>query len=158
MPVAENAKPSQRSCSVPKFDCWDSDFNTEDHGKTFKYTVSLCGAQGQATSTCNGRRRTSVAVALPNMMGRSQPISTERSSFPKLLEDSRKGSCDTDEVAGEWSCDAVPNILDESNMLACAIYCLSNKPWILPSFRRRGSLGYRGALLQRYLTSKTARQ
>ena len=83
MPVAENAKPSQRSCSVPKFDCWDSDFNTEDHGKTFKYTVFPVRGPGRGDLKLQRQEATSIGVALPNMMGRSQPISIERSSIPK---------------------------------------------------------------------------
>ena len=148
VPDAENAKPKGSDLApFQKFNWWDSGFKTEDRGKTFKYTVFPARGTGPGDLNLQRQEAASIAVALPNILDGKIAAYFNRAvvSSQSFLAIAAKDLA----VQMKWLANglenAIPSLLDDSDAFDCAIYHLSDKLWILPSFakfRGRGSITY----------------
>jgi phosphatidylserine/phosphatidylglycerophosphate/cardiolipin synthase-like enzyme len=146
VPIAEKAKPKPSDeAPIQKFNWWDSGFNTTDRGKTFRYDVFPVLGHGPGDMHLQRAEMGSISVSLPNFLdGRiatyfNRAVVSAQSYPRKLPLDKRM-----DWLANGLQ-EAVPEVLHESTAFDCAIYHLSDKRWILPSFEAfngRGSLVY----------------
>src|SRR5262245_17731620 len=67
--IAEGAKPKGSDLApLQKFNWWDSGFNTQDRGKTFKYTVFPFRGTGPGDLNLQRQEAGSISVALPRIL------------------------------------------------------------------------------------------
>jgi hypothetical protein len=146
IPLTEKAKPSD-AAPIQKFNWWDGGISSEDHGKTFEYTVIPVLGTGPSELAFQEDLSGSIEVKVPNVLQDGIATYFNRAvvsaqSFLKLKNSDLQKRM-------EWLAnglqDAVPEILGESDAFDCAIYHLSDNLWILPAFEEfsgRGSIIY----------------
>jgi hypothetical protein len=148
VPIAEKAKPKGSDLApFQKFNWWDSGFKTEDRGKRFKYTVFPVRGTGPGDLNLERNEAASITVVLPNILdGKiatyfNRAVVSSQSFLPIATKDLA--------AQMKWLANglenAIPDIFDASDAFDCAIYHLSDKLWILPSFAKfkgRGSITY----------------
>jgi phosphatidylserine/phosphatidylglycerophosphate/cardiolipin synthase-like enzyme len=148
VPIAEKAKPKGSDLApFQKFNWWDSGFKTEDRGKRFKYTVFPVRGTGPGDLKLQRHDAGSIAVVLPNILEGKVATYFNRAvvSSQSFLPIAARELAQQMKWLANGLENAVPDVLDASDAFDCAIYHLSDKLWILPSFAKfkgRGSITY----------------
>jgi len=148
VPIAEGAKPKGSNLApIQKFNWWDSGFTTQDRGKTFKYTVFPVRGTGADDLNLQRLEAGSITLALPRILDGKIASYFNRAvvSSQSFLSINAKDLVTQMKWLANGLENAIPEILDESDAFDCAIYHLSDKLWVLPSFAKfkgRGSITY----------------
>ncbi|MET4233946.1 phosphatidylserine/phosphatidylglycerophosphate/cardiolipin synthase-like enzyme [Bradyrhizobium sp. i1.4.4] len=148
IPLADGARPKGSDVApIQKFNWWDGGINTDDQGKTFKYTVFPILGTGPKDLSLQTGAAGKISVSVPKPLDGQIATYFNRAvvsaqSFTKLKDKPLEKRMD-------WLANglqnAIPEILDESDAFDCAIYHLSDNRWVIPAFtafKGRGSITY----------------